>query len=287
MHLAFVSIIFVLTTKVIEPVLGITIIFFSMRLVSIYQYWKSGAFLGEQFRGVLGYLFYFPQLLTGPYIAYGQWAKSRLSFDRDKLAPGVLRFIVNFNGLLFSAILLPYIFSVEQLGLGYYLFFDYLCFLFLYAQFSFVTNMVNSVSFVLGLPVQENFLRPLLSTSVGEFWNRWHISLRYFLNDTIHAPLLYTLVKKRIKPKVAYSIVTIATFLTLGIWHSFSLAYFFFGVYFACVVLVEKLYFDHFFSRARKSFILKCTCIIYAQLVHLIGFSFVSDAIYSYILIGA
>jgi alginate O-acetyltransferase complex protein AlgI len=59
----------------------------------------------------------------------------------------------------------------------------------IYLDFSAYTDMARGSALLLGYDVPENFRRPYLSSSVAEFWRRWHISLSSWLRDYVYIPL--------------------------------------------------------------------------------------------------
>lgn len=44
----------------------------------------------------------------------------------------------------------------------------------------------------MGLTLPENFRQPYLSATIGEFWERWHISLSHWLQEYVFEPLVWT-----------------------------------------------------------------------------------------------
>ena len=64
------------------------------------------------------------------------------------------------------------------------------CFsLYIYADFSSISDMARGVGKLMGIDVGKNFTNPYLSASVSEFWNRWHRSLNSWLTENIYIPL--------------------------------------------------------------------------------------------------
>lgn len=61
----------------------------------------------------------------------------------------------------------------------------------LYADFGGYSLIAIGTAKVLGINVMQNFKRPLFSTSMSEFWRRWHISLISWLTDYIYTPLSF------------------------------------------------------------------------------------------------
>ena len=59
----------------------------------------------------------------------------------------------------------------------------------IYCDFSGYSDIAVGTSRVLGFRLTENFRRPLLARSIGEFWERWHISLSTWFRDYVFMPL--------------------------------------------------------------------------------------------------
>jgi D-alanyl-lipoteichoic acid acyltransferase DltB (MBOAT superfamily) len=59
----------------------------------------------------------------------------------------------------------------------------------IYCDFSGYTDIALGAAEVMGFSLMENFDRPYLSSSIGEFWRRWHISLSTWFKDYVYVPL--------------------------------------------------------------------------------------------------
>lgn len=59
----------------------------------------------------------------------------------------------------------------------------------LYLDFSAYTDIARGSARLFGVELVENFRRPFLSRSVGEFASRWHMSLFRWIGDYVHSPL--------------------------------------------------------------------------------------------------
>jgi D-alanyl-lipoteichoic acid acyltransferase DltB (MBOAT superfamily) len=103
---------------------------------------------------------------------------------------------------------------------------------FLFFNFSGACHMAIGVAAILGFPVKENFDNPVLSRSVKDFWNRWHISLSEFVRDLVFTPLSLTLTRA-LGPAwslTATLIAAMATFTVVGLWHGMSKGFLIFGL---------------------------------------------------------
>lgn len=59
----------------------------------------------------------------------------------------------------------------------------------IYFDFSGYTDMARGLARMMGFNLMLNFNNPYLATSLGDFWNRWHISLSTWFKDYVYIPL--------------------------------------------------------------------------------------------------
>ena len=59
----------------------------------------------------------------------------------------------------------------------------------IYCDFSGYSDIARGTARVMGFDLMINFNRPYLSTSISEFWTRWHISLSTWFRDYLYIPL--------------------------------------------------------------------------------------------------
>ncbi len=59
----------------------------------------------------------------------------------------------------------------------------------IYFDFSGYTDMARGIARMMGIRLMLNFNSPYLAASLGEFWNRWHISLSSWFKDYVYIPL--------------------------------------------------------------------------------------------------
>src|SRR5439155_15705196 len=69
----------------------------------------------------------------------------------------------------------------------FYLFFD----------FAGYSNFAIGFSYLFGIHTPENFNRPFLATNIRDFWNRWHITLSWWLRDHVYMRFLLAATKGR------------------------------------------------------------------------------------------
>ena len=188
---------------------------------------------------VLLYTIYFPQMISGPISRYSNLGKVLFEehrFDYDRVVTGLKRIAWGIIKKLFVAFRLkiladtvfnnPLSFSGVWIWLGMALFV-----LELYADFSGCMDIVIGVSNCFGIELHENFNAPLLSRTVQEFWQRWHITLGGFLKDYLMNPLLKSdlFIKlreftqksfgKKQGKKLPVYIAMLVVWISMGIWH--------------------------------------------------------------------
>ncbi|MEM8709738.1 MAG: MBOAT family O-acyltransferase [Planctomycetota bacterium] len=152
----------------------------------------------KSFRDFLLYVAFFPQLVAGPIVR----ARSFLPQleQRSRLSPLRLRYGAYrcIEGLFLKVVVADGLAPAVQMS------FDqasgvlstagawYAAILFgaqIFADFAGYTGIAIGVACLLGLRFPENFRAPYLSTSLSEFWTRWHISLSSWLRDYLYVPL--------------------------------------------------------------------------------------------------
>lgn len=95
----------------------------------------------------------------------------------------------------------------------------------IYCDFSGYSVIAMGTAKILGIRLMENFDAPYLSTSVAEFWRRWHISLSGWFRDYLYIPLGGNR-KGRLRK---YGNLLI-TFGVSGLWHGADWSYVIWGL---------------------------------------------------------
>jgi D-alanyl-lipoteichoic acid acyltransferase DltB (MBOAT superfamily) len=84
----------------------------------------------------------------------------------------------------------------------------------IYCDFSGYSDMARGLARALGFELMVNFNAPYFAKSVGEFWQRWHISLSTWFRDYVYIPLGGNRVSE-----IRWQFNIFMTFLLSGIWH--------------------------------------------------------------------
>jgi len=168
------------------------------------------AFLVDAHRGLvrnftlLNYAFFvtfFPQLIAGPITHHSeimpQIGPSRQRDLTADLAVGISIFVVGlFKKVVIADSLAIYADAgYSMLRAGHPLdsasaWVTVLCYSFqLYYDFSGYSDMAVGLARMFGFRLPVNFYSPYKSTSIIDFWRRWHITLSRFLRDYLYIPL--------------------------------------------------------------------------------------------------
>jgi alginate O-acetyltransferase complex protein AlgI len=84
----------------------------------------------------------------------------------------------------------------------------------LYLDFSGYVDVARGSAMLLGIDLPENFNFPYLTTSIADFWRRWHITLGDWLRNYLYFPLGGS---RRGLPRTCLNLIGVM--LIAGIWH--------------------------------------------------------------------
>jgi hypothetical protein len=91
----------------------------------------------------------------------------------------------------------------------------------IYFDFSGYSDMAIGLARLFGIKLPMNFNSPLKSSSIIEFWSRWHITLTRFLTAYVYTPMVMSLTRKRMakgQPVIGRKRPTLGAFLVLLCW---------------------------------------------------------------------
>jgi hypothetical protein len=114
----------------------------------------------------------------------------------------------------------------------------------IYCDFSGYSDMAIGMTKWIGFEININFLSPYQSSSITEFWKRWHISLSSWLKDYLYIRWLGGNRKGKLRTKINL----IITMLLGGFWHGASWNFIFWGALHGVALVLDKM-FNNLFSR--------------------------------------
>ena len=188
------------------------------------------------------YVSMFPQLVAGPIVRYNTVAVELVERTHtfDKFYRGVLSFQVGLAKKILVADVLGHVadaaFGADRattadawLGAVAYAFQ-------IYFDFSGYSDMAIGLGWMLGFRFPVNFDAPYKSSSITEFWRRWHVSLSTFLRDYLYLPLG----GNRRGPLRTYVNLGL-TMLLGGLWHGAAWTFVAWGAYQGGWLILERL----------------------------------------------
>jgi alginate O-acetyltransferase complex protein AlgI len=190
------------------------------------------------------YITFFPKIMSGPitrYRAIASWINDR-EVSSAGMAAGMRRFIIGFaKKTLIADIIgraIDPAFALDQANfpawVAWFILIGYT--VQLYYDFSGYTDMAIGLGKMFGFSLPENFNFPYLSTSLTDFWRRWHITLSGWFRDYLFLPLEFQ--RRRVKHfRTATNLLFV--FLLIGLWHKITLTFAIWGVIHGVVMAFE------------------------------------------------
>lgn len=239
--------------------------------ISFYTFQAMG-YLIDVYRGTVSaeenpfrfalFVSFFPQLIQGPISRYSDLAQTLYQehpFDSKRVCFGLQRMLWGyFKKLVIADRVLvgvnALIGDTETYTGAYVLVVIFFYALELYADFTGGIDITIGIAQVLGVTVQENFIRPYFSKSLKEYWRRWHITMGTWFRDYIFYPIsickpmqrFNKAVRSRLGDAVGRRLpVYLASFVTwfaTGIWHGASWNFIVWGLAnYAILMISEEL----------------------------------------------
>ena len=190
------------------------------------------------------FIAFFPQLVAGPIERSDnllKQIKSSPSFSEEKAYLGIKLIIWGFFKKLVIAdninLYVKNVFENPHYYKGFVLLMCVVLFSFqIYCDFSGYSDIAIGVAKLFSIDLIENFKSPYLSTSLSEFWRRWHISLSGWLKDYIYIPL-----GGNRNGRIRKQLNRMLTFLVSGLWHGADWKFVFWGGLHGSICCVEDL----------------------------------------------
>ena len=222
----------------------IGISFFTFQALSyVIDVYRGDASVQKNFGKVLLYISFFPQLIAGPIVKYHD-VEAEINNRKqtpEEIGKGIRRFIAGLSKKVLIAntmgLVADNLFGAAATGItgpGAWLgAVSYM--LQIYFDFSGYSDMAIGLGWMFGFHFKENFNYPYSSTSIREFWRRWHMSLSGWFKEYLYIPLggnrrgkFRTVVNKMI------------VFVCTGIWHGASFNFLFWGIYHGFFLMLEE-----------------------------------------------
>lgn len=198
------------------------------------------------------YIAMFPQLIAGPIVRYSDVERELRTRKHtlEGVYGGIIRFCVGFGKKILIANSLGELCEIfkssdERTVLFFWLY-AIVFSLHIYFDFSGYSDMAIGLGKIFGFNFCENFNYPYISKSITEFWRRWHMSLGQWFRDYVYIPLG----GNRVSLLKHLRNIFVVWFLT-GFWHGAAWNFIVWGLYFAVLLTVEKLWLGKYLKKSR------------------------------------
>jgi alginate O-acetyltransferase complex protein AlgI len=202
------------------------------------------------------YISFFPQAIAGPLV---RWSEVMEQFGRKVYSPGWQReFCVGISFIaigLFEKIFLsnriaaiidpvyaqaaggPVSNGDAWLALSFSIQILY--------DFAGYSDIAIGLGLMFGIKLPYNFNAPFRSTSIQDFWQRWHITLMTFLRDYVFFPMVNArILPRRFLPLQSYAAMLL-TMALCGLWHGASWTFILWGTLHGCALVACALWRRH------------------------------------------
>lgn len=241
-----------LNLPLLRITLPIGISFYTFQIISYTVDVYRGGAAQKNPIDLAAYISMFPQLIAGPIVRYSDLA-DHLKDRRhtwSMAAEGIRRFMIGLGKKVLLANQLGELCSAFQSSgdksvLFYWIYAIALC-LQIYFDFSGYSDMALGLGRVFGFRFPENFNYPYISTSITEFWRRWHMSLGTWFRDYVYIPMGGNRVGKM---RHLFNILVV--WMLTGFWHGAAWNFVIWGLLFALLLIIEKLWLLKFLPKSK------------------------------------
>lgn len=203
---------------------------------------------------------FFPLLVQGPITRYDALSKTLYephSFDTKQISFGLQRILWGyFKKVVIADRILVAVTALIKDTNAYQGVFVVCLMVFygleLYADFTGGIDITIGIAQVLGIKVEENFLRPYFSKNIAEYWRRWHISLSSWFREymfypiSASKPMLELSKKARAKlgngfgKRLPVYIATIVVWFVTGLWHGAAWNFVVWGMLTGLIIIISQ-----------------------------------------------
>ncbi|MDL2294562.1 MBOAT family protein [Ruminococcaceae bacterium OttesenSCG-928-D13] len=233
--------------------LPIGISFYTFQALSyVIDVYRGEAEVQQSWFKIALYISFFPQLIAGPIVQYGDIARQ---LEDRQVTPGATAYgIKRFLYGLAKKVILANAFAAaadQIFGIGAAAISTPVAWLAsllyalqIYYDFSGYSDMAIGLGKLFGFTFKENFNYPYISRSCTEFWRRWHISLSSWFRNYLYIPLG----GNRGGIAKTYRNLVIVFFCT-GLWHGANWQFIAWGLYYGALLVAERLFLKKWLDR--------------------------------------
>ncbi len=215
--------------------LGISYYVFRMISYQVEVYWEEAPRVS--LLEYLHYLAFFPTLVAGPIERIGPFHEQdqKAKFSAEDTEAGLRRMVLGIGKKVLLADLVGGLVLGWPIGhpdtpiwMGPVVF--YMFWWRLYWDFSGYSDIAIGAARLFGYRIVENFDRPFLAVNIQDFWQRWHISLSFWIRDYLYYPLVTMRQGRKWGANWTYLALVVSMGLC-GLWHGASVQFLYWGLY--------------------------------------------------------
>ena len=236
-----------------EIALPIGISFYTFQALSyVVDAYRGEVKAQRNYLDMLLYVSFFPQLIAGPIVKYHDVEKQIhcRTVTVEKFAYGIRRFCFGLGKKVLLANAFAqvvddvYSKNLDEVSRKVLWFAALLYMLQIYFDFSGYSDMAIGLGKMFGFDFQENFDYPHISTSIRDFWRRWHISLSSWFRDYLYIPLGGN---RGGRGKTYRNLLIV--FLVTGLWHGAGWNFVLWGLYHGIFLILERSFLGKILER--------------------------------------
>ena len=287
--LSILTIVFGWTVFKLSPIEMIGFSYAGFKSISLIVEVNRGRIKDLTLLNCLSYILFFPTFVQGPINRPAVFFEDLIQpqpFLARNFHDNVFRFSIGVIKVMLISPLIyqfSFLYLVEnEIGVTFLELFIALCmtYLFIYIQFSGISDIAIVVSKCFGFRIIENFNYPLVAQNLNDFWSRWHISLTSFCRDYIYFTTLKIIAKKlgNKYQRLNDAIAIMSTFLTIGLWHGLEQNWLIYGILHGLGVILVTHVFARIWKKLRpKNELLN---IVYKSVNSILTFIFISFSLF-------
>lgn len=207
----------------------------------------------KKLKDYLLYIFLFPKMIAGPIVRYQEIASQLTNRTHQETIDSVLNGFYRFCIGLAKKVLVANQLDLYGVGKLFYVapetlsgasaWLGILGFTMqIYFDFSAYCDMAIGLGKMIGFRLPENFDSPYLSSSITEFWKRWHITLGRWMKNYLYIPLGGN---KDGLIKIYFNLWIV--FLISGLWHGAAWHFIVWGIFHGLLLVLERAFLLNFY----------------------------------------
>ncbi|MBQ8395567.1 MAG: MBOAT family protein [Oscillospiraceae bacterium] len=232
-----------LSVKLLNVALPIGISFYTFQIISyIVDVYRGSVGAQHNVINFAAYVAMFPQLIAGPIVRYSDIARQLESRNHsiEQISYGIRRFVIGLGKKVLIANTLGELCDIfkasDDKTVLFYWVYAIAFSLHIYFDFSGYSDMAIGIGHIFAFKFIENFDHPFISSSITEFWRRWHMSLGSWFRDYVYIPLGGNRVSK-----LRWFFNIFVVWALTGFWHGAEWNFIIWGLMFGILLVIEKV----------------------------------------------